>query len=31
MNTHQSFDDPNQHELLYFWAIGDMHYCAIPA
>jgi hypothetical protein len=30
MNTHQSFDDPNHHELLYFWAIGDMHYRAIP-
>ena len=31
MHTHQSLDDSNQHELLYFWAIGDLHYLAIPA
>jgi len=31
VNTYPSFEDPNQHELLYFWAIGDMHYRAIPA
>ena len=31
MNMHQSFDNSNQHELLYFWAIGDMHYRAIAA
>ncbi|HEY4034912.1 MAG TPA: metallophosphoesterase [Ktedonobacteraceae bacterium] len=31
MNNHLSFDNANQRELLYFWAIGDMHYRAIPA
>jgi len=31
MHTHPSFDESNQHELLYFWAIGDLHYRAISA
>jgi hypothetical protein len=29
MNMHQSFADSNEHELLYFWAIGDMHYFCV--